>query len=1271
MRLSPAVVSSLFAVALQLIPVIFQSQAQAIECYQCHGSGNPPDYRPVDAGYRNITSGGFQGNHRTHMSASATPATCQKCHSGASGYGPGHRDGQIQIAQNINNSAGGVYRNGTTVFPQRPLPSLGSCSSVNCHFERETDIWGGPPLTVPNGCSKCHGSPPNGGSSGAAGSHAIHDSYYPGTGGCASCHADHRNDTSAFSHATSVGRNLILAIQNPFTSLGGSYSGPLDDYLPSQTNQFGSCSKVYCHSKGDSRSVFVPNTVPTWGTPMPADCSGCHGNGHGAAAEITSGSHTMHVGRDYYGQHVYACSTCHSTTASDNRNIGNRENHVNRKIDVVPDSTVGGSYSGNGQQPGSAYGQCANNYCHSDVQPDGGVGGPTTYATPTWGAANSVGCGGCHATGGHGHGTTSRMATGSHQKHLTYSFTTTSDTVKCIICHKYTDYPFVTSCFGNPYGNIICHAAGTSAKHANGKIDVRIDPVFGNMSAYNGSPEPGNGYSNCTNTYCHGNGTSVATGVITSNTTVNWGSSTLACSACHGNPPGYANGQPKANSHAKHSAFSCSRCHYGTTTTGTTITSSVVHVNKAFDVSGPPETPFIYTYAATGGTCSSNSCHSDGTSIATGTIISRQAIWGGTTTCSTCHTTPPDYVNGSPKANSHAVHISFNCNRCHYGTTSDGSTITTPSLHGNNTYDVSGSPASPVAYVFAASGGTCSSSSCHEDGTSVSTGVTVTKSATWGTSPGCGACHGNPPSYSNNSPKANSHPKHNRYGYSCEKCHRATTTTGTSITDKTLHANHVYNVTPGLSVQFRFSSSNRGGTCFNATCHNDGTGIATGTRVYVKATWGKQLDCTGCHGLATTGRPSYVNGSPKANSHFYSAHKLNCSICHYSTTTDGANITLVSSHLNGTYDISPKFPTTMQYAYSATGGTCINTSCHATPEGSRRWGAEPDDCNGCHESPPKTPSHMRHFSGTALQASYTSVSIAGSTSGGYLFNCANCHPRDINFHRDGYVQVELYDPDAPAGSIKSLNPPEADYVSGSPIISDSRNYPYTNGTCSNVYCHSYNRFVTPTDCTFTNASGSRICDSYVQANLQVTRVYKDVTWNSTLPGDCSGCHANAPRTDYLSNDGMTGDSHAWGNPWNYEQGHFNKEWFDMNPITCNVCHNDTIKAESKWWRSNSPYYTNFSSVAIADYSRHVNGKTDVAFDKSKPFTMKRAGWWGNVISTDFSLTNAAYNQETKSCVSVSCHMGQTSVKWGKTYRGYKAWNGIDYVCWECHSNGYY
>ncbi|WP_160295215.1 CxxxxCH/CxxCH domain-containing protein [Geobacter sp. OR-1] len=935
LRLQPVQLFACLITVLFLWPAL---PAVAIECYECHGGKAPPDYRPVDAAYRNISTGGFQGNHRTHMDPVVIPGACSRCHPDTAEYGPGHANRLIEIKPNINNSpVTAVYRNGSSAFPQRAVPRLGSCSNVNCHFERETKAWGSAPLVQPEGCAECHGAPPSGGDSGAAGSHTSHDLYYPGTGGCGKCHTDHRNEVSPFRHATSVGRDLVLAIQNPLTSVRSLYSGNLGDYLPkSGSNQFGSCSNIYCHSKGDSSGNYQPNVVPVWGTPLPGDCSGCHGNGHGTGAEITSGSHTIHVGKDFYGQYVYQCSVCHNYTASGSTGIANRANHLNRQVDVNLAPAFGGTYSADGHSPGATVGSCQNVYCHSNVQPDGGIGGPTAYNTPEWGDADSIQCGDCHAgDGGHGHGG-AKIATGSHAKHLTYGFTATSNTVRCMICHKYTDQPFVPTCFGNPYGNTVCHW-GTGAKHANGKIDVRLDPVFGNMSAYQGGPEPGNGYANCTNTYCHSNGTSVASGAVTASATTNWGSGTIGCSACHAYPPNYPNGTPKANSHAHHSV--CNLCHNSTSSDGVTITNTATHVNKAYDLVPGPGVSFSYTYAATGGMCGSISCH------------------GGA-------------------------------------------------------------------------------------------------GATW-----------------------------------------------------------------GATVQ----------------------------------------------------------------------------------------------------------------------------------------------CGGCHEVPPATPAHLKHFSGSLEQAAYGDVRIAqdfSANAAGYIINCGNCHPLDRAKHGNGSVDVELHNPLAPPDSLKARNPASAAYLNGTSIHTDSKGFRYTNGTCSSVYCHSYNEWTTPGGvANFTNYS------TYLPPNLVVTRNYRSVTWNGSAL-TCSGCHANPPRTRYPDNDLGAGDSHSWinaGGDYNapYVNGVEERHNANMGygPMPCRTCHYETLRVANAWtlYTSNSQYMWNAGDVPINNFSKHVNGSGSVDFDRDNPVVYDT--YWSGTVT--MSLNTAQYDASSKTCSNVACHQDQTKIKWGVPY---DSWTNQCYVC---------
>lgn len=300
------------------------------------------------------------------------------------------------------------------------------------------------------------------------------------------------------------------------------------------------------------------------------------------------------------------------------------------KVDVAFDSTntaILGTYSGRlspmQKTPGSGYAKCGNVYCHSNGQGSGGTW-PPTYSTPKWGESDAAKCGSCHDHGLHNSGPL--LKTGSHLKHLNYDFGVKDKENICGICHYGTG-------FVEPDGNCgQCHyspKAALTTKHINHKVDVDFVSKFG--GTYNGTPEPGDGYSYCSSTYCHSNGTSVSTAEIPVNRSPDWGASgSLACNGCHDYPPSYLNGNPKANSHASHSGFGCGVCHAETSADGTIITAITKHVNKSYDLQPGAGYSFIYSYSAGGGTCSSISCH-----------FNKNAMWGAILKCGDCHTSSP------------------------------------------------------------------------------------------------------------------------------------------------------------------------------------------------------------------------------------------------------------------------------------------------------------------------------------------------------------------------------------------------------------------------------------------------------------------------------------------------------------------------------------------------------------------------------------------------------------------------------------------------------
>lgn len=579
-------------------------------------------------------------------------------------------------------------------------------------------------------CQTCHGYPPpplasvplpTGSATGGA--HILHAT----TKGydCSVCHYN-----SAGAGSSHMDKKITLGFVNiPGSYTGGSYAGQTSaNYESSDAGTTVSntgtkkCSNLYCH--GGTMAPDGGTATATWDDPSSAVCGTCHGAS--ASSPPLRGSHVKHTGSANGGRQL-ACTVCHSGYAS---------NHVNGSVNWAYDTTTytwlsGASYKSSAS--GSAtpvpstsytsYGTCSNLYCHSNVQTSPPAGGALTYAAPTWGNAASGACGTCH-----GKDTDpDKIASGSHIKHVT----TTTYNYTCSQCHN---------------------GAGEGAtKH----VDYNVDVAFSGAGTYNSTPTPGDAYGSCSNNYCHSNGTSVSTGTIPANTSANWGSVALACNACHGNPPAYETGYPKTNSHLKHS-YGCNKCHVNTTSDGATITTAANHVNIAYNVDTGPGASFSYLFNGTGGTCSSISCHMNGS-----------AKWGATLACSSCHGFPPatnahlahiqsavSQVYGSTGVQSTPSSYAFGCGNCHPVNTAS---------HANGAVEVSLNPAdggtlksrNAATAGRTGSGATtvCNQIYCHSNGANgAGSNLAVAASPAWGsplTGNKCGGCHNNPPQYAN------------------------------------------------------------------------------------------------------------------------------------------------------------------------------------------------------------------------------------------------------------------------------------------------------------------------------------------------------------------------------------------------------------------------------------------------------------------------------------------------------------------------------------------
>ena len=356
---------------------------------------------------------------------------------------------------------------------------------------------------------------------------------------------------------------------------------------------------------------------------------------------------------------------------------------------------------------------------------------------------------------------------------------------------------------------------------------------------------------------------------------------------------------------------------------------------------------------------------------------------------------------------------------------------------------------------------------------------------------------------------------------------------------------------------------------------------------------------------------------------------------------------------------------------------CDCTFCHGT---SNPHGAGWQGCATCHGFPPATGSHAAHFQDSAgivgNYQQYGSTALAqdyypdqATPAPAYMMGCGNCHPLDNARHQDGIVDVELYNAAAPADSLKARST-TALYTAGQQTFSDPNNLPYTLGTCSNVYCHSYN------DWTTTGSIPDQGWSASIPANVVTTRYYQSPTWGgSSLT--CAGCHGNPPQTTFYTNDGGAGDSHSWlddsDTAW-YGVGYDNLHsgWnHGLTPLSCRTCHYDTIKDTATAWRGdiqfwNDPAYwwidvAMFADAPIYNFAKHVNGTNDVAFDKD------------HVVSYNhtYSLASATYDASAKTCSNVACHYNtdtsegrrpryQQTVPWGAPYR----WWYME--CDRCH-----
>ena len=367
------------------------------------------------------------------------------------------------VKYNKYTSAFGVNTSAfVTAFAQTSNPQLGKCSTVNCHFEAKTPVWGGSPLGSASldSCSTCHNALPT------TGSHTVHISEHGNDLiACTKCHSDHSTEAKPFQHATSAGRAIAVS-----TFLGYTGNGSNNLYLPSQNDirTVGFCSTASCHDNGLGQGAASLVESPVWGSTV-AKCNVCH------PSRPITGSHTAHLVRA-------SCASCHkgaveSSTVPDQHNDGN--------IDVYKTTAGDLGYPVN-KDKGSAYTSCSTAFCHVDPSTVT-LGVVAQQISPTWGDGSQTKCTYCHA---------SRPVTGSHQNHYDAGFAI------CANCHNgavegttlstshdnsvVDVYKIIPGDLGYPQAKAIGSAPGkcsTGSCHEDGRGNSVASPTWGTTVA--------------------------------------------------------------------------------------------------------------------------------------------------------------------------------------------------------------------------------------------------------------------------------------------------------------------------------------------------------------------------------------------------------------------------------------------------------------------------------------------------------------------------------------------------------------------------------------------------------------------------------------------------------------------------------------------------------------------------------------------------------------------------------------------------------------------
>jgi predicted CxxxxCH...CXXCH cytochrome family protein len=833
------------------------------------------------------------GAHTRHAGSAAggLSLACSNCHGTVADNT--HVNGNVSWNVGNLNGASPTYRssasNSTNALA--PSASYGTCNNVYCHSTVQGASGTAAPTYVAatwggsalNCTTSCH----VGDNTLATGAHAKHVSAAGYGYTCATCHTGSGDETALHG-------NYVIEVSMPN---GMTYTQA--NQAPG--NGYGTCSTTVCHAGATA--------APNWGSgALPADCSGCHGNKATAATRLTA-PHNAHVNVPANGG-GFACVDCHSNIISNDTTISaaGKALHVNTFVNVS------GAYIKKQQAAAGAV-TCSTESCHNSGK------ATTPRVAVTWNSS-TIDCSGCHGSAGNVTGMPYPDAAGvnAHAKHMNNT-TAAGDAARCIQCHD-------TTVNGS-------NAIITGSAHLNKARDVRFSKV-NTYAAYSGNWSSAG--RTCTATYCHG-GTNAATPT--------WGTTTLACNACHlalmttgahvihnnAAATSYTTAPGTSSTSTTAYNFNCSTCHgvdtaqhidypksatsdatifFGFSSAGRGTAATTAYVRQA---SGSTDAQgFKWTSGGTGN-CTATYCHSNGRG-ANG--LSSTVNWSMTarnTSCATCHGSTTTVASNGLSA-AHYTHMNlpaqgggYGCVDCHANTASNNTTIATNGFgnHVNKMVNYSGLYAGPKQ--TAKQGTLTCTSYCHTNGSGGQTAITWSS-----TIANCSGCHGTTDTTGKGMPATGNHAVHMARANDCFMCHNTSTTAASSISSVANHINRAsvpaaggtWNPGTAVPVTFTVGGSVGSRTCSATACHGTSSPAAT---------WGGTLDCNGCHPLAglsggtNSGHARHMgvltasqvkfyvytaNKSPNAVEGTTVSYGFGCVNCHPDT---------VASHFNGRVDV--------------------------------------------------------------------------------------------------------------------------------------------------------------------------------------------------------------------------------------------------------------------------------------------------------------------------------------------------------------------------------